>query len=312
MKSCHPILAVVWLLAFLCMSAAAQTTAGQTVWLRSPEQHDGVFPWRMQRVDEAGTNGAVLSKPGLDTVKWKTAVVPGTVLNSLVYDGVYPEPYFALNNAHEKNLIPDISEVGRDFYTYWFRTEFTLPESFVGRQVWLQLGGINYRAEVWLNGQKLGDLAGMFQRGLFNATDALHFSGTNALAVLVRPVDDPGGFRKKGKAVRAAGENRNGGDGEIGRNTTMLMTVGWDFTFTDGIRDRNTGIWRDVKLFATGPVALRNPYVESHLPIPALAPADEAISVDAVNATQQPQKGVLVARIKEANIEIEKTVTLLP
>lgn len=300
------------LLVLLCVPAAAQTATGQTVLLRSPEQHEGIFPWRMQRASEVGTNGAVLSEPGLDTAKWNTAVVPGTVLNSLVYDGVYPEPYFGLNNAHENNLIPDISVVGRDFYTYWFRTEFLVPQSYEGRQVWLQFDGINYRAEVWLNGHKLGDMAGMFQRGLFNATDALHFSSTNALAVLVRPVDDPGSFRQKAKTIRAAGENRNGGDGEIGRNTTMLMTVGWDFTFTDGIRDRNTGIWRDVKLFATGPVALRNAYVESRLPIPVLAPANEAISVNAVNATPQPQSGVLIAQIKEANIRIKKPVTLLP
>lgn len=307
-----PILVAVLLFSFLCLSAKAQTTDGQTVLLRSPEQHDGSFPWQMLPANEAGTNGAVLSKPGLDTAKWKTAVVPGTVLNSLVYDGVYPEPYFGLNNAHEKNLIPDISEVGRDFYTYWFRTEFTLPETFSGRQVWLQFNGINYRVEIWLNGHKLGNMAGMFKRGLFNVTDAVHFSGTNALAVLVHPVDYSGGFRQKGKTTQAAGENRNGGDGEIGRNTTMLMTVGWDFTFPDGIRDRNTGIWRDVKLFATGPVALRNAFAESHLPIPALAPANEDISVDVVNATPQPQQGILVAQIKEADIRIEKPVTLQP
>jgi hypothetical protein len=178
--------------------------------------------------------------------------------------------------------------------------------------VWLQFDGINYRAEIWLNGHKMGGMAGMFKRGLFNVTKTINLSGTNALAVLVHPVDYPGGFQHKGKAEGAVGENSNGGDGLIGRNTTMLMTVGWDFTFHDGIRDRNTGIWRDVKLFATGPVALRHPFVQSHLPIPELAPASETVSVDAVNATAEPQKGVLVARIKEASIEIQKPVTLQP
>ncbi|HXI71762.1 MAG TPA: glycoside hydrolase family 2 protein [Verrucomicrobiae bacterium] len=296
----------------LCMLSRAQTTAGQTVLLRSPEQHGGSNSWRMIRRHDAKVDGAGLSLPGVDTAGWQTAVVPGTVLNSLVFDGVYPEPYFGLNNAHEQKLIPDISEVGREFYTYWFRTEFFVPKEFSGRQVWLQFDGINYHAEVWLNGRRLGDLAGMFRRGLFNATEALRFTGTNALAVLVQPVDQPGGFRQKDKAVRAAGENRNGGDGEIGRNTTMLMTVGWDFTFTDGIRDRNTGIWRDVKLFATGTVALRHAFVESHLPIPTLAPANESISVDVVNATSNTQEGVLKASVKEAEIKIEKNVSLQP
>jgi mannosylglycoprotein endo-beta-mannosidase len=295
-----------------CVSVRAQTTSDQTLPLRSPGQHGGAHPWSMCRQQDAGMDGAVISKAGFASAGWSNAIVPGTVLNSLVANGVYPEPYFGLNNAHERKLIPDISEVGRDFYTYWFRTEFVTPKEFAGRQVWLQFDGINYRAEVWLNGRKLGDLAGMFKRGGFNVTDAVHPTGTNALAVLLRPVDKPGGFRQKDKTVRAAGENRNGGDGEIGRNTTMLMSVGWDFTFTDGIRDRNTGIWRDVKLFATGPVALRHAYVESQLPLPALAPARETISVDVVNATAQPQSGVLTARIKEVKIRIEKPVTLKP
>ena len=296
----------------LCFSSSAQTASDLTLSLRSPEQHGGAHSWRMIRKQDVAVEGAAFSSPECDTTDWQPAIVPGTVLNSLVNNGVYPEPYFGLNNAHERKLIPDLSEVGRDFYTYWFRTEFVAPKEFEGRQIWLQFDGINYRAEVWLNGQKLGTLAGMFQRGLFNATEAVRLDGTNALAVLVHPVDKPGGFRQKDKTIRAAGENRNGGDGEIGRNTTMLMTVGWDFTFTDGIRDRNTGIWRDVKLFATGPVALRHPYVRSELPLPALAPARETISVDVVNATQEPQSGLLTARIEVAKIRIEKAVSLQP
>lgn len=296
----------------LSASAAGQTRPGSICLLRSPEHRDGAQPWRMIRSGAAAQDGAALSSLECDTSAWQTAIVPGTVLNSLVYNGVYPEPYFGLNNAHERGLIPDITEAGREFYTYWFRTEFVTPAGFDGRQVWLQFDGINYRAEVWLNGHRLGEMVGMFQRGVFNVTEFVHVDATNALAVLVHPVDRPGGFRQKGKDIRAAGENRNGGDGEIGRNTTMLMSVGWDFTFTDGIRDRNTGIWRDVKLFATGPVALRHPYVETRLPLPELAPAREAISVEVLNATDQPQSGLLTAQSKTAGFTLQKDVALSP
>lgn len=308
------LLAYVFLLGFefLSPSVGAQTSADTITPLRSLAGHDGSNSWRMCQQQKAASEGALISSPGFSTVGWQDAVVPGTVLNSLVNNGVYPEPYFGLNNAHEQKLIPDISEVGRDFYTYWFRTEFFVPDAFKNRQVWLQLDGINYRAEVWVNGKCLGNLAGMFERGLFNATEYVRCGGTNALAVLVKPVDYPGGFRQKNKVARAAGENSNGGDGQIGRNTTMLMTVGWDFTFTDGIRDRNTGIWRDVKLFATGPVALRNAFVKSELPLPALAPARETITVEVLNATDKPQAGVLVATVKSADIRIEKEVSLQP
>jgi hypothetical protein len=298
-----------------CCSALlveAQTSAEEVLVLRSAAGHGGEQPWVMCRQRDARAGGAAISSRTFDAGNWHPAIVPGTVLGSLVHNGAYPEPYFGLNNAHERRLIPDITEAGRDFYTFWFRTEFTVPAGFAGRRVWLQFDGINYRAEVWLNGKQLGEMAGMFQRSVFDATERVQFDSPNVLAVLVKPVDVPGGFRQKGKTARAAGENKNGGDGKIGRNTTMLMSVGWDFTFTDGIRDRNTGIWRDVKLFATGPVALRNPWVRSDLPLPALAPAREMISVDVVNATDKPQQGKIRARVKEAGIHIEKGLLLGP
>src|SRR5450756_521029 len=260
-------LVLVGLAQALTLSSRAGDPNFTVLILRSQAEHGGSQQWLMNRQKDVPGDGAAISAPAFSVAGWREAIVPGTVLNSLVHDGAYPEPYFGLNNAHEQKLIPDLSETGPAFYTYWFRTEFSVPAGFKGRQVWLQFDGINYRAEIWLNGRHLGDLAGMFQRGIFNATAAINYDGTNVLAVLVHPVDKPGGFRQKNKAIRAAGENRNGGDGEIGRNTTMLMTVGWDFTFTDGIRDRNTGIWRDVKLFATGPVALRNVFVQSKLPL---------------------------------------------
>jgi mannosylglycoprotein endo-beta-mannosidase len=279
--------------------------------LRSAEEHHGAMDWQMAPISAAGTNGAAISRPGITGEHWSPAIVPGTVLGSLVANGVYPEPYFGTNNAHEAKLIPDISEVGRDFYTYWFRAPLAVPPSYAGQRIWLQFDGINYRAEIWLNGTKLGDLAGMFQRGRFDITDIALVGQTNWLAVLVRPVDFPGGFKMKGAGKpRATGENRNGGNGQIGRNTTMLMTAGWDFTFTDGIRDRNTGIWRDVKIFATGPVALRNAFVQTKLPLPDTSSATLKISVDAINATAGPQTGTLRLFIPQLNLTLEKAVEL--
>ena len=286
------------------------TSVRDTLLLRSAIGHGGNSSWMKLKAMDAPAGGAEISSTQFQMKDWSKAIVPGTVLNSLVNDDIYPEPYFGLNNAHEQKFVPDLHDAGLDFYTYWFRTEFALPDAFHGRQVWLQLDGVNYRAEVWLNGQLIGDLTGMFRRGIFNVTDAAKFEGPNALAILVKPVDVPGGFKQKGKTVRATGENRNGGDGEIGRNTTMLMTVGWDFTFTDGIRDRNTGIWRDIKLFATGPVALQNPFVKTKLPLPDLSSARVEISIDVTNFTAQSQAGILKIIVPEANIEIKKEVSL--
>lgn len=238
--------------------------------LTSKEGHGGQFDWKMKRADEVGVRSEEVSSAKLPTEDWLPAVVPGTVLNSLVHNGVYPEPYYGLNNKLESKLIPDLYRVGRDFYTYWFRTEFRLDRKECGgKKVWLQADGINYRAEIWLNGSMVGNTAGMFLQRVIDITDKVSFDRENILAVKVCPVDMPGTIRPKGgKSFGANGEFQNGGNGEIGRNVTQLMTVGWDFFYLDGIRDRNTGIWRDISLFTTGRVRLEHPFVKSELAKP--------------------------------------------
>ena len=305
-------LAGVWAADIVALKATAfgELPERDVVLLRSTSGHGGGSSWRMVKQADIKADGAAISAPGFATMGWTEAIVPGTALNTLVAAGVYPEPYFGLNNAHELKLIPDAFDVGAAFYTCWWRTEFNVPTTFAGRRVWIQLDGINYRAEVWLNGRKLGDMAGMFKRGLYDITEQAKVGGANALAVLIKPIDPPNGFRAKRSKPIATGENRNGADGNIGTNTTMLMTAGWDFTFSDGIRDRNTGIWRDVKLFASGPVVLRHAFVTSKLPLPDLSSATLQIAVDASNATHERQEGVLTAQIPQLGITLEKTVVL--
>ncbi|MCU0778784.1 MAG: discoidin domain-containing protein [Akkermansiaceae bacterium] len=284
----------------------------ETITLRSAFGHGGATPWQMKPASETD-DGAAVSSPGSSSEGWQNAIVPGTVLNSLVAAGVYPEPYFGVNNKRGEKRIPDISEVGAAFYTYWFRSKFTIPASFAGKKVWMQFDGINYKAGIWLNGQKRGDMAGMFNRGLFDISQAAVIGGDNVLAVLVHPIDPPNGFKPRSNTGGSAqNENRNGADGKIGAYTTMLMTCGWDFTFKDGIRDRNTGIWRDVKVFATGPVLLRHPFVKSELPVPDLSSAKETLSVEVRNASDIPQRGELIAAIEENNLTLRQPVELQP
>lgn len=283
-----------------------------TIILRSALGHEGAYSWQMKLASEA-EGGAVVSSSKMMPGGWRNAIVPGTVLNSLVKAGIYPEPYFGINNERGAGKIPDISEVGAKFYTYWFRNKFIIPESFAGKSVWMQFDGINYKAEIWLNGQKLGDMAGMFNRGLFDISKAAVVGGENILAVLVHPIDPPNGFKAPTETGgNAKNENRNGADGKIGAYVTMLMTSGWDFTFKDGIRDRNTGIWRDIKVFASESVLLRNPFVKSELPVPDLSSSKETLSVEVSNATNAPQHGELIAFVEEKNLTLKQTVDLHP
>ena len=310
-KTFFPILLLLFAVVVTAQNEKNNIGNAQRIWLDSEIGHQGDYQWKMIKAGDATDPGEKISLSNYATANWMPAIVPGTVLNSLVYNQKYPEPYYGINNKIESKLIPDISQTGRDFYTYWFRTDFTVPQSFKGKTVWLQLDGINYRAEVWVNGNLLSTINGMFIQDYIDVTDFVKVGEKNGLAIKVYPVDVPGST--KPKTWGAAGEFHNGGNGNIGLNTTMLMTVGWDFTFMDGIRDRNTGIWKNISLYATGRLALRHPFVKSELRKPDYDQARETVSVEIINPSTSNRvvsckvKGEIVGE----NITFEKTFRLM-
>src|ERR1700681_3887837 len=50
--------------------------------------------WQLQDVAKVTQAGAEVSSPEFKTEGWYAATVPGTVLTSLVNDGIYPEPLY--------------------------------------------------------------------------------------------------------------------------------------------------------------------------------------------------------------------------
>ncbi len=278
------------------------------IYLDSKDGHNGNFTWLMYKAGDVKEAAEKVSQPGYQTQQWMPAIVPGTVLNSLVYNKVYPEPYYGMNNHIDEKIIPDLAHAGRDFYTYWFRTEFDIPESYKDKIVWLQVDGINYRAEIWVNGFLLGNMSGMFKEDYIDITDFARVGQKNALAIKVYPVDVPGTIMPK--RWGAVGEFQNGGDGNIGLNTTMLMSVGWDFTFNDGIRDRNTGIWKNISLYATDQAVIRHPFIKSELAKPNYDVAKETVSVEVINPTQKDVKCTVKGEIVGENITFSKDVNL--
>ena len=135
--------------------------------------------WRLQSSAKLTERGKSLSQPGVDTAGWHATSVPRTVLAALVDDGTYPDPYYGLN----MKSIPGFKEgrwmrmpEGSPFHDpWWYRTEFSAPAEFAGKTLTLHLDGINYQANVWLNGKKIGDskkVKGMFQRFEFDVTDS--------------------------------------------------------------------------------------------------------------------------------------------
>eukprot|EP00850_Spirogloea_muscicola_P022865 SM000315S11902 [mRNA] locus=s315:76654:82974:- [translate_table: standard] len=201
---------------------------------------------------EVRQNGSELSSrlaPASSNDTWLAAVVPGTVLTTLVHNGIFPDPFYGLNNQQ----IPDIHTAGRDFYTFWFCTSFELPGSPISHltltsRVWLEFCGINYSAEIYVNGFKVAETKGMFLRHQADITDVV-WGGTNQLAVLVHPPDHPGNVQGGGQ----------GGDHDIAKDVTAQYVEGWDWIIP--IRDRNTGIWDKVVVSVSGPAVLRDPHL---------------------------------------------------
>ena len=293
------------------ISKKAPQERNYTQVLTSSAMHGGGFAWKMQQIGKVTQAPETVSSAACDTEGWLDAVVPGTVLTSLVHDGVYPDPYFSDNNKLDKGLIPDLAAAGRDFYAYWFRTGIEFPsDEYKGRQTWLQFDGINNHAEVWLNGQLVSTWTGMFLEERVDISDYIILDKENILAVKVLPVDAPGTLMPK--SWGAINEWHNGGDGVIGRNITMLMTVGWDFTFHDGIRDRNTGIWKNVRIYTTGKVALESPFVRSELAHPAYDSSRETVSVELVSTSRamEPVDVTVDGEIEGTGIKFSKDVSL--
>ncbi|KAL7235173.1 hypothetical protein ACSBR1_018629 [Camellia fascicularis] len=178
---------------------------------------------------------------------WMEAVVPGTVLATLVKNKLVPDPFYSLENES----IIDIADSGREYYTFWFFTTFQCKLSR-NQHVDLNFRAINYSAEVYLNGHKKILPKGMFRRHSLDVTDILHPVGENLLAVLVHPPDHPG---------RIPPEGGQGGDHEIGKDVAAQYVEGWDWMIP--IRDRNTGIWDEVSISVTGPVKIVDPHLVS-------------------------------------------------
>jgi Beta-galactosidase/beta-glucuronidase len=210
------------------------------------EQYELKSGWQCQNIKQVTATGEQLSQSGYALNGWQPATVPGTVLTTMLNNKQVPDPFFGMNN----NKIKDIYYTGRDYYTYWFVKEFKEMPVEGSDQVYLNLRGVNYACDIFLNGKRVNKERhfGMELRQSYNITSLLAKDGNNRLAVIVFP-PDPVGNPNGGQ----------GGDGRIAKNLTHQYTAGWDWI--QPIRDRNTGIWDKVTIEKTHGVVLRNPHI---------------------------------------------------
>jgi len=249
--------------------------------------------WRLERASLVGADGAALSKVGFADSDWIVATVPGTILTSYLNIGAIPDP-----NYGENQLYISDSFFCADF---WYRNEFTAPELPPGKRAWLNFDGINWKADVFLNGEKLGRIEGGFMRGRFDVTGRLLPGARNALAVRIQKNDTPGSTKQK--TLEDPGKN----GGALGLdNPTYHASIGWDWIPT--IRGRDIGIWGGVYLTFTGPVTLEEPFVKSTLPLPDTTRADVSVECKLVNHTPRPVAGTLRGRLGDLRFEQRITI----
>ncbi|MDF1613064.1 glycoside hydrolase family 2 protein [Stygiobacter electus] len=240
--------------------------------------------WELQSSEKINVNGQVISTPNYSTNDWIKAEVPSTVLGTLIKNNIYKD-VFVGNNL--KNISSAQFEK-----SWWYRTEFTLPNSSNNKNVILEFDGIIYRANVWLNGKQIttsDKMYGVYRRFHFNLNSAVKFKGKNILAVEIIPP-------KKGEP--------------------SIGFVDWNPIPPD----HNMGIWRDVRIKITGDVSINSPFVKSKLNLKNYNSAELTVSSEIVNNSNRKIIGVISGEFDKIkfskNVELEanekKLVTFSP
>jgi exo-1,4-beta-D-glucosaminidase len=249
--------------------------------------HNG---WTIQSSCKVTDGGEVISSKAFRPQGWLAASVPTTVLAAQVAAGVYPDPYFGMNMRQLPGMSYRLGGLFSRFAmepdspyacSWWYRTTFSLPHDFARRITWLHFKGINYRANVWLNGRKLADandVAGAYRLYEFDTSSFLA-PGVNVLAV------------------------------EVSAPTPADLAINW-VDWNPAPPDKNMGLWGEVYLSASGPVSVRYPQVVTHFPDASLAKAELTVMADLHNASEKALDGVVEAVVDQTRLR--QPVTLQP
>ena len=245
-------------------------------------------------------DGDVLSSPLYRPIGWIPATVPTTVVAAQVAAGIIKDPFYGMNLRKLPGMdypvgaqFANVAMIDDSPYKcgWWYRTQFRLPADFAGHIVALHLDGVNYRADVWLNGKQIAsknDIAGTWRVFELNLANGLSYGRENILAIEVFPP------------------------------TTDDLAITW-VDWNPAPPDKNTGLFRDVYLTASGPVQLRFPYVANKLD-DNFTTAQLTPVVEAWNATGHAVKADIIWEIEGKKIHQEvaleaaqkKTVAFAP
>lgn len=218
--------------------------------------------WYIQSSEKAKGAGEQISKPGFKIESWYPAIVPSTVLGTLVQNNIHADLFFGDN----LKSVPTAQFQS----SWWYRKEFTVPTGPGLTRMRLEFDGINYRANIWLNGKKVADsseIYGAFRRHSIDVTSDVKTTEKNVLAVEVIPP-------KKGEPT--------------------IGFVDWN----PAPPDNNLGLFREVRVRATGDVSIENPFVITKLDLEAFKEARLTVSAELRNHSDRKVQGKLEGRIE--------------
>ena len=228
--------------------------------------------WKMQpSVKLAGLDEKVISQNGYDSRSWYKAVVPGTVLGSLTLSKVIEDPTFGINMKNVDTL--------QFKKPWWYRTTFKLNATDLKKNVALRFNGINYRADLWINGKRVAGsdtFAGTFRMYTFNINPYIQ-NGENTIALKL--------------SQYAYGEY-------------SLGFCDWNPIPSD----RSMGIFREVFLEVNDGIKIRSPFVYSKVDTITKKGADLYIQAELVNSTNKPISGILRVNYQLGTVEKKVTV----
>jgi exo-1,4-beta-D-glucosaminidase len=266
----------------LCLFADLQARASETA------LHDG---WALQSACKLQDDGATISSSTFRPQGWTPVSVPSTVLAAQVAAGEYKQPYYGLN----LRKIPGATyPLGQNFSNlpmpedspyrcgWWYRKTFTVSAADRGKKLWLHFGGINYRANLWVNGKQVADdrqIAGAYRTYEFDATKDLVPGKENVIAV------------------------------ETFAPTETDLGINW-VDWNPCPPDKDMGLWGPVSLITAGPVSLRSPLAVTHFPDGSLKEADLTVYAELHNSADHPVHGTVTGTV--AGIGIEQPVDLAP
>ncbi|WP_426669971.1 glycosyl hydrolase 2 galactose-binding domain-containing protein [Mucilaginibacter sp. McL0603] len=237
--------------------------------------------WQMQSALKDPSPAATISQDKFEPKGWYKISVPSTIIAGLLANKAYDfDPFYGMN--FEKLNDPALDK------PWWFRKEFELPASEKGKNVVLKLHGINYKANVWLNGVLIADstkIKGPFRIIDLDVTKQIKSSGNNVLALEI---------------TRPFTPNKQKGDLAI--------------DYADWIHyppDYNAGIVNDVEIKTYDKVGIQYPLVTTNFDLPSLAVAHLTVDALVTNYSKNEQDVVVKGKIN-SDIAFEKKVHLGP